>query len=291
MKIGSEAHKELFCRSFIESHKEYDPSKLLWPDLDETALKRLQEIPFWQAALNTEQEAGVMVSACAATISDPLIREAIALQGREEARHGQLIKFVIQRYGIKIPELPPASVPDNIEQAFIDFGYGECVDSFLAFGLFKIARQSEFLPEQIFTIFDLILQEEASHIVFFVNWVAYLQASKGQGAKLFRGMHSLWHYGRAVQHLLGIVNSSSNSNGEGFTATGASAFTDDLSLDMFLSTCIQENARRMRSFDDRLIRPQLLPTLSKIALSATKLIAKGNPRSDNKNSLSEAENS
>jgi hypothetical protein len=31
MKIGSEAHNELFCRSFMESHLEYEPEQLPWP--------------------------------------------------------------------------------------------------------------------------------------------------------------------------------------------------------------------------------------------------------------------
>jgi len=291
MKIGSDAHKELFCRSFMESHKEFEPEQLPWPHLDDTALDRLRAIPFWEAALNTEQEAGAMVSGYAARITDPLVHEAIALQGREEARHARLIQFMIQHYDIEISGRPPDPVSDNIEQAFIDFGYGECLDSFLAFGLFKIARQAAFLPEQMFTIFEHILQEEARHIVFFVNWVAYLQASIGRGAKLFRSGHSLWHYGRAVQHLLGIVSSSSNSSGEGFTATGASAFMDDLSLEMFLSNSVQENQRRMSSFDPRLLQPQLLPGLAKVSLSSLKVLPQRNPRNQEKNSLSSAENS
>ena len=291
MKIGSNAHKELFCQSFMESHKAFEPEHLPWPHLDDTALSRLREIPFWEAALNTEQEAGAMVSGYAARIADPLVHEAIALQGKEEDRHARLIQFMIQHYDIKISGRPPDPVPNNIEQAFIDFGYGECLDSFLAFGLFKIARQANFLPEQMFTIFAHILQEEARHIVFFVNWVAYLQASQGRGAKLFRSGHSLWHYGKAVQHLFGIVSSSSNSSGEGFTATGASTFIDDLSLEMFLSNSLQENQRRMSSFDSRLLRPQLLPGLATVALSTLKWLPKRNPSHQEKNSFSSAEHS
>ncbi len=108
MKIGSEAHKELFCRSFMESYQEYDPEALPWPDLDDATLARLQGIPFWEEAWTIEREAGVMVSAFAETVSDPVIREAIALQGKEEARHARLIEFLIQRYDVKVkgPLLP-----------------------------------------------------------------------------------------------------------------------------------------------------------------------------------------
>jgi hypothetical protein len=44
MKLGSVDHKELFCRSFMESYREYAPESLPWPNLYETALTILQGI-------------------------------------------------------------------------------------------------------------------------------------------------------------------------------------------------------------------------------------------------------
>jgi hypothetical protein len=78
MRVGSEAHKELFCRSFIATHREFDPEKLPWPDLDGPALERLRRLPFWEEAFATETEAGVKISAYAAQVHDPLLREATA---------------------------------------------------------------------------------------------------------------------------------------------------------------------------------------------------------------------
>jgi hypothetical protein len=276
MKIGSEAHKELFCQSFMASHLEYEPETLPWPQLDSVSLERLRGIPFWTEALRTERTAGVMVSAFAETVSDPVLREAIALQGMEETRHGRLIEFLIEHYGIEI-ELPPAKpIPDRIEQAFIDFGFDECLDSFLAFGLFEIARRSNFFPEPLFTIFDPIMHEEARHIVFFVNWLAYLQVQRGRGAKVIRGANSLWQYSKSLRHVLDIANSSDGS-GEAFTATGALTFAEDLTLETFLSTCLEENRRRMSAFDDRLLQPQLMPDLTAFALRCLRLLPRRKP--------------
>lgn len=79
IKIGSQAHKELFCQSFIASHREYEPETLAWPELDTETLDRLRKIPFWDEAFKTERKAGVMINAYAQTVSDPLLQEAIAL--------------------------------------------------------------------------------------------------------------------------------------------------------------------------------------------------------------------
>lgn len=287
MKIGSEAHKELFCRSFMESYREYEPEKLPWPQLDSFSLERLRAIPFWEEALNTEREAGAMVSAYAATVSDPLVREAIALQGIEEARHARLIEFLINHYDIKISERPVPSVPSNIETAFIDFGFGECIDSFFAFGLFGIARQASYFPESLFAMFEPILDEEARHIVFFVNWVTYLQMQQGRKAGAFRAVHALWHYGRALHHLIKAFGSSADGSGEGFTATSASTFVDDLTPEMFFSTCLQENTRRMSVFDDQLLQPQLMPTLATIALRSLRVLPRRQPSAKAQISLPE----
>ncbi|MEC4814445.1 MAG: ferritin-like domain-containing protein [Scytonema sp. PMC 1069.18] len=271
MKIGSKEHKELFCRSFIESHLEFEPEQLPWPVLDSIALERVQSIPFWREAISTEREAGAMVKAFAETITDPLLQEAVALQAREEARHARLIEFFVSHYHINISPPREAVVPIQIKTAFLDFGFGECLDSFLAFGLYEIARQSHYFPEALFNIFNPILNEEARHIMFFINWVTYQQIQEGRRAKWLRGVDALWHYWRALQDKIKAFSGSDEDKQEGFTATGASSFMDNLTPELFLSTCLQENAKRMSVFDKELLQPQLMPTLAKIALPMLKL--------------------
>ncbi|BAY99013.1 hypothetical protein NIES37_29910 [Tolypothrix tenuis PCC 7101] len=271
MKLGSIEHKELFCRSFLDTHLEYEPEHLPWPDLNDTDLARLRGIPFWEKALDIEREAGVMVSSYAATVTDPLLHEAIALQGKEESRHARLIKKLIDRYGIEMPERPPVEISANIEPAFITFGFEECLDSFFAFGLFGIARNAKVFPEALFTIFDPILDEEARHIVFFVNWFTYIQIQRHQGFLPLRTTKTGWYYGKALSNLITAFGDADPS-GTGFTATGASTFTDDLTLEKFLSVCIQENHLRMSKYDSRLLKPELMPKLARMALRTLQFI-------------------
>jgi hypothetical protein len=89
-------------------------------------------LPFWEEAIATEVEAGVKISAYAARVRDPLLREAIALQGSEEVRHTALLSTLLTRYDVRISERPPAQLRVDPERALVGIGYGECIDSFVA---------------------------------------------------------------------------------------------------------------------------------------------------------------
>ena len=272
MKIGSREHKDFFCRHFKETYQEFDPKTLPWPELDEASLQRLRSVPFWQEVFYTERRAGVIVKAFTQTVTDPVLKEAIALQGHEETRHAELIREMIRRYGIDAEELPLEPVKGNPAKAFRDFGFGECVDSFLGFGAFKMARQSHFLPESMFEIFDTLMFEETRHIVFFVNWMAYDQARKGLWGRLMLPFVTFRYYIRAFKRMAGTARRGAQMNdGKDFAATQASVFIDGFNFRNFLEDCYAENRRRMSDFDVKMLQPSFLPSLAATALGALRL--------------------
>jgi hypothetical protein len=276
MKIGSDEHKKLFCRDFIVSHCRFDPAGLAWPDLDAAALERLRGIPFWQEVLYTERRAGAIVAAYAETITDPLVREAVMLQGFEEARHAELLRLMIRRYGVVAEERIPDPPKGDLLRAFADFGYGECLDAFLGFGVFKIARRAAFLPEAMFEIFETLIHEETRHIVFFINWMAWQQVAHGRGASWLRGVTAAHYYARAVGRLLGTVWRGRGANdGKDFSATQASVFLDGFTFRGFVEECRAEHARRMAGFDPDLLQPHLLPRLAGVALAGLRIGIRG----------------
>jgi hypothetical protein len=268
MKLGSEQHKRRFCESFIATHNSYDPELLPWPALDETALGRLRAIPFWSEVLYTERRAGAIVEAFGATIEDPLVRRAVALQGFEEKRHARLLELMIRRYGIAAEELPLEALRPDFYRAFADFGYGECLDAFVGFGVFELARRAGYLPPTMFAIFDLLLHEENRHIVFFVNWMAWEQTRRGRGMAPLRAMVALRYYLAAILRLLQTVRRGKAANGgRDFSATEASIFIDGFSLPALIEVCCAEHRRRMEVFDPDLLRPHFLPRLAAAALA------------------------
>ncbi len=260
LRIGSERHKELFCQEFLNTHVVYDVALLRWPELDPASVERLRGLPFWAEAVSTERAAAAKVRAQAQLETDPMLREAVALQGLEEGRHATLLESLLKAYDIQVEVSPLAPLSADIEWAFLRTEYGECFDSFFAFGLFAVAKDSGFFPPALVTAFEPILQEEARHILFFVNWVAH------------RRLHlPLWrqpaHLGRC---LLGMtlqawrrVQTARGADTGDFTLNGHKAITVDISLREFLQLCLHENERRLGLYDRRLLRPRLVPTLAR----------------------------
>ena len=46
--------------------------------------------------------------------------------------------LLTKHYGIPVAPFPPPEVPKDPTRAFLRTGYGECLDSFFAFGLFRL---------------------------------------------------------------------------------------------------------------------------------------------------------
>ena len=108
------------------------------------------------------------------------------LLAQEEARHAAIIQGLTTRYGIPLPNLPPPQPPVDAEWEFLRFGYRECFDAFFTCALFAIAGDSGLVPRPLVETFEPVIQEEARHVLFFVNWEAItrfeVRSGNGQGA-------------------------------------------------------------------------------------------------------------
>ena len=259
---------------FQDEHRPYEPVDLAWPVLDESALLLLRGLPFWTHALQAEEDAGPMISACAALEPDTTVRRALELQAFEEARHARIIKHMIVLYRLPLGDIR-VEIPADVLEAFIDFGFEECLDSFGAFGLFKLAREHLVMPAALFDIFDRVMQEEATHIVFFLNWFAYRQANAGAIPWALRHPKALRHYVRALRKLAGLAFSDDTAEGKDFIISGAEAFVDNLKPAAVLGACLEENTRRLAGFDRRLLMRRLAPRLARLALGVLSRLPRG----------------
>jgi len=275
MQVGTPAHRDLFCRTFVETHAPFEPENLPWPELGEVHLRRMRAFPFWSYARSIEQRAGRMVTAFAQTLDDPLIREAVAVQGVEETRHGRLMSHVVERYGIDAPVIPIGDPPARKDD-FCIFGFGECTDSFVGFGAFALAREKQLFPSSLLAIFENVLFEEARHITFFVNWWRYEEARAGRDKPFLRTFESVRY------HLRAAIGTASGAT----EMPAIPAKLDDPELDaivksitpaMFLEAALAENRRMMEKLDRRLLRPTVMPVLATALLLGIRMLP---PRKD-----------
>lgn len=262
IEIGSDAHLALFCRMLLDTHNPYKPAVLDWPKLDNDARDRLVSLPIWDMAVQTEGRASVKVLAYLDCVDDPLLKRAIEMDGFEEARHKRVLHNLVEAYGIKLEPEPPYPTPRDGEWAFMTIGYSECIDSFFSFGLFALAKQSGFFPPDLVETFEPVIQEEARHILFFRNWVAWHRARLPWGRKLVFDTRRVAVFIRLIWQRAMIARGAGGNN---FTATGHRDMGIAVKPRDVIDVCLAENDRRMALYDARLLRPTFVPRLARLA--------------------------
>ncbi len=282
---GSEAHKRAFCRMLLDTHNPYRPSIIDWPPLDPEARDRLVGLPIWDIAVQTEGKARLRVLSYAEAVADPLLRQAIELDGFEEGRHKQVLANLVEAYGIHLTPEPDYLRPRDPEWAFMVTGFSECIDSFFAFGLFALAKRSGFFPAALVETFEPVMQEEGRHILFFVNWVAWHRRRLPWWRRPWFAIKTLAVWAFLIWERIGIARGVGKGEAAGaletpqdnnFTMTGSKSLgAVDLSAAALIDICLAENDRRLSGYDPRLLRPNVVPRLMRFARRLARW--RGNP--------------
>jgi hypothetical protein len=270
IRPGSDEHKAAFCRMLLDTHNPYKPAIIDWPRLDDDARDRLVSLPIWDIAVQTEGKARLRVQTYAAGVADPLLNRAVALNGFEEGRHKMVLSNLVEAYGIPLAPEPEYRAPRDAEWAFMVTGFSECIDSFFAFGLFALAKRSRFFPLELVESFEPIMQEEARHILFFVNWAAWHWRNLAWWRRpwFWCKVAAVWAF--LVGERIGLARDASapregTPQDNNFTLNGSKAVADiDIAPAALLDLCLAENERRMAGYDHRLLRPQLVPRLARL---------------------------
>ena len=267
LRIGSEQHKQLFCRMLLETHNPYRPAVIEWPKLAPDALRRVTSLPIWDLAVQTEGRASVRVNTYASQVRDPLLRDALVMDAGEEARHKEVLAKLVRAYDIELAPEPEYATPKDAEWAWLLTGYSECVDSFFAFGLFEVARRSGFFPMELVETFEPVMQEEARHILFFVNWAAWHRRSLPWWRRpwFVAKCTAVWAF--LLSERIGIarrMDGKGEKHDANFPMTAADQMGIAVEPAALLKLCLGENDRRMTGYDGRLLRPVIVPFLARL---------------------------
>ncbi len=267
---GEDAHKAMFCRMFLETFNPYKPAVIDWPTLDDETRARLVNLPIWDIAVQTEGRARLRMLSYARIVADPLVRQALELNGWEEGRHKEVLHRLVEFYGIKLEPEPDYVEPKDPEWSYLVTAYGECIDSFFAFGLFETARRSGFFPPELVETFEPVIQEETRHILLFANWLAWHKRTMPLWRRPYFFFRTLAVWGLLFGERMNLAKDMSSgdtgsSQDANFTLTGANKVGNEIDAAELLDICLAENDRRMAGYDERLLRPTTMPRLVRFA--------------------------
>jgi hypothetical protein len=268
-RVGGDAHKRLFCRMLLETHDPYRSAVMEWPKLDDAARHRLVSLPIWDIAVRTEGKARLRMLTYAATVADPLVRQALEMNGAEEGRHKEVLAHMVAAYGIVLDKEPAYVPPRDAEWVYMMTGYSECIDSFFAFGLFELARRSGYFLSELVETFEPVMQEECRRILFFVNWAAWHCRNLPWWRRpIFAArVAAVW----VALGLERIETARDVGGGDNFTASGHESMGIDTDLPGLLRVCLVENGRRVARYDERLLRPKTMPRIARLILRLSSL--------------------
>ncbi len=268
VRVGSPQHLQMFCNMLLQTHNPYKPAVIAWPRLSPEALHRVTSLPIWDIAVQTEGRASVRVKAFADTVCDPLLRRALDMDGGEEARHKVVLSKLVEAYGIVLAPEPDYPPPDDPEWGWLVTGYSECIDSFFAFGLFAAAIHSGFFPAELVETFEPVIQEEGRHILFFVNWAAWYRSNLPWWRRVPFALKVTRVWAFLIWERIGIargIEADGVAQDANFTMNGSAALGEALTPGAMIDLCLAENDRRMAGYDTRLLRPETVPRLARLA--------------------------
>lgn len=268
--LGSEAHKTLFCRTMLDTHDPYRPALIDWPVIDEETRQRIVSLPIWDIAVATEGRAGMNVKTYGQQIHDPLLRDAIDMNAYEESRHKIVLADMVTFYGIELQPEEEYKVPRDPEFAFMRTGFSECIDSFFGFGLFKIAKDTGFFPDELVETFEPVMREEGRHILFFVNWVAWHRRNMPLWRRPWFEL-KVWAVWIAliwerIDMAKGMGEDNTKAQENNFTLNGSKELGVEIEFPELAAICLAENDRRLSVYDQRLIRPKFVPGAIRLVL-------------------------
>ena len=114
------------------------------------------------------------------------------------------------------------------------------------------------------------MQEEARHILFFVNWLAWHRRNLAWWRRPWFWCKIAAVWVRLVRERIGLARGVGAAPSEApqdnnFTLTGSKAVANvDLSAAALFDLCLAENEGRMAGYDARLLRPQAVPFLVRL---------------------------
>ena len=125
-----------------------------------------------------------------------------------------------------------------------------------------LAREAGLFPPALLEVVEPIVEEEARHILFFVNWIAYRRARQPWLQRPFD--HGRCALAMALQVMGRIQTARGAGQDDDFMLGVSDSLAFDASPRQMLALCLREHDRRLAPYDPRLLRPRLVPAIARL---------------------------
>lgn len=258
MQLGSYEHRKLFCQAFVDAHIEYSAGD--WPQLEDQALPRLRNSPFWSAVVQNKQQLALIASTVATQTKPTRLKAAITLLSEESERQAQALEQFMAFYQIPKLSIPARPLPGDLKGVLADLAFEQYLDAFVRWGWFALAREQSYLPAALLDRLDPLLQEEAHHSVFCANWAAGQRFSFDRS---WRRLRSLRQYGSQFLGLLDRFGRRVDDATLPKTASATDIFIGQFTAEQLLNACITAHDQRLSDIHPQLVKPHLAPQLAR----------------------------
>ena len=266
IKLGSEDHKNLFCRTLLTTFDPYKPAIIDWPKLDQETQAKITGLPIWDIAVQTEGKAGLRVNTFGEIVTDPLLKRAIELDAFEESRHKHVLANMVEAYGIKLAPEPDYIKPERSRNgpswspAIANASTASSPSACSTWPRSPASSRTSWSTPSSRSC----RRKAATSCSSSTGWpgtAATCPCGAGPGSR--SRFSRVWAF--LIWERMGMGNDLANGQDNNFTVNGAQDLGVEITIPELMDICLAENDRRLGVYDKRLLRPDFVPFMVRLA--------------------------
>ena len=219
---------------------------------------RLRELEFWSWGYAQLHQSGKLAQVFAEGIRGTLLQEAIAQLGNNNLTLAQAVKTLCKKNRFGNITVQSSVATAASEAAFKQSSHQNHMMFFFSCGLYEFALRENYLQSDLMACWNQMLDLQASHILFFVNWLAFESHVRQKPEYELSGLWSLFELRSQWFSILKKLNRSEYDDNLPNNPKNIDYFLGKHNLSEFLDVCEQGYCSRFESFDEQLIRPRIL---------------------------------
>lgn len=228
------------------------------PSLDDSTRKKLAELNIWAEVYDQHQQAGWVAQSYSQVVKGSLLQRAIAQIAENELALAQSLKTLCKENRLGTINVGNHDSVPASEVAFRKSCHRSNLSLFLASGLYELASQDGYLQPDLLNLWNEVLNIQACHVLFFMNWLAFEAQVKQKPDYELSGLGSLWTHKKQWLAIFNKLNRSEYDDNLPRDPKQIDYFLGKENYSSFLDACERNYRDRFESLDSRLLRPRIL---------------------------------